>query len=135
MDRFGAVVVIPASCTLIAASLMGTILTQSPAMFLFYNLVYHTMLPVEATAIPLAHYEVVPKEVMGAFSTVRLGLLLITGSVSATLAGLLMRVFQPVTIFAGSAAIKFIAGVLYCVGILALRKHAAQDGGRTPAAT
>ncbi len=135
MDRFGAVVVIPASCTLIAASLMGTILTQSPAMFLFYNLVYHIMLPVEATAIPLAHYEVVPKEVMGAFSTIRLGLLLITGSVSATLAGLLMRVFQPVTIFAGSAAIKFIAGVLYCVGILALRKHAAQDGGRTPAAT
>jgi len=123
MDRFGAVVVIPASCTLIACSLMGTILTESPALFLFYNFVYQTMLPVEGAAIPLAHYEVVPKEVMGAFSTVRLGLLMVTGSVSATLAGLLMRVFRPTTIFAGSAAIKFLAGVLYCVGIIALKKH------------
>ena len=80
----------------------------------------------------MAHYLVVPNEVMGAFSTIRLGLLIITGSVSATLAGLLMRVFQPVTIFTGSAAIKFIAGVLYCVGILALKKH--HDGKQTPAA-
>ncbi len=132
MDRFGAVVVIPVSCTLIAVSLMGTILTQSPAMFLFYNFVYQVMLPVEGTAIPLAHYEVVPKEVMGAFSTIRLGLLLITGSISTTLAGLLMRLFSARTIFAGSAAIKFLAGVLYCVGIIVLKKH--HGGKQEPAA-
>ncbi len=134
MDRFGAVIVIPVSCTIMAVSLMGTILTESPAMFLFYNFVYRVMGPLEETAIPLAHYEVVPKEVMGAFSTIRLGLLIITGSVSVTLAGLLMRVFQPTTIFAGSAAIKFLAGVLYCVGIIALKKHHDNKQDQEPAA-
>ena len=123
MDRFGAVIVIPASCAVIAACLMGTILTKSPLLFIIYLFVYWVARPVEASAIPLAHYVVVPNEVMGAFSTVRLGLLTITGSISAVLAQVLMRWFSPVTIFAGSAAIKLMAGTLYCLGLILLKKH------------
>ena len=123
MDRFGAVIVIPASCIVIAACLMGTILTNSPVLFLIYLFLYWIAKPVEAAAIPLAHYVVVPNEVMGAFSTVRLGLLLVTGSISSVLAQLLLRRFTAVTIFAGSAVIKLLAGALYCLGLIVLRKH------------
>ena len=123
MDRFGAVIVIPVSCAIIAACLMGTILTKSPLLFIIYLFVYWVARPVEAAAIPLAHYVVVPNEVMGAFSTVRLGLLTITGSISAVLAQLLLLRFSAVTIFAGSAVIKLLAGTLYCLGLIVLSKH------------
>ena len=123
MDRFGAVIMIPASCIVIAVSLMGTILTESPPVFLGFLFLYQVALPVEGTAIPLAHYEIVPNEVMGAFSTVRLGLLSITGSISATLTGLLLLWFSPFSIFVCSAAIKLLSGALFCLGLILLKKH------------
>ena len=123
MDRFGAVIMIPASCIVIAASLMGTILTQSPALFLGFYFIYLVAKPIEASAVPLAHYEVVPNEVMGAFTTVRLALLNYSTGVASVLAGLLMRRFTPTTIFVGSAALKLVSGTLFCIGLILLKKH------------
>ena len=123
LDRFGAVIVIPASCVVIAVCLAGTILTTSPVLFLVFLFGYWIAKPVEAASIPLAHYQVVPNEVMGAFSTVRLGLLAITGNISTVLAQLMLIWFTPATIFISSAVIKLLAGALYCLGLIVLSKH------------
>ncbi len=123
LDRFGAVIMIPVSSVVIAVSLMGTILTQSPALFLGFYFIYMVAKPIEASAVPLAHYEVVPNEVMGAFTTVRLALLNYTTGVASVLAGLLMRRFTHTTIFVGSAALKLVSGTLFCIGLILLKKH------------
>jgi MFS family permease len=123
MDRYGAVVVIPASDLLLVVGLMGTVMTHSPKLFLAAFLLRAVMSGVEASAIPMAHYEVVPKEVMGAFSSIRLLLLNLTAAGSGTAVGLLLNKFSPVAVFAGCAVLKLAAGALFCYGLIALRNH------------
>jgi len=123
MDRFGAGIVIPVSDILMVIGLMGTIMTQSPILFLCFFLLRLVMYNVESAAVPLAHYEVVPNEVMGSFSSLRLLLLMLTSSLSGVISGMLLACLSPFAVFAGSAVIKLVSGALYCYGVFALRKH------------
>ena len=122
-DRFGPGIVLPVVDTLMGVSMVCMAAIHNGLWFLGATLVYNALLTTESAAIPLAHYEVVPNEVMGAFNNVRLLLLTLTGLISGTVAGNALKFFNPVLVFAVGAAIKVSAGLLYSYGIFTLRKH------------
>ena len=122
-DRFGPGIVLPVVDTIMGVSMVCMAAIHNGYWFLAATLVYNTLLTTESAAIPLAHYEVIPNEVMGAFNTARLLLLTLTGLISGTAAGNALKFFNPVAVFAVGAAIKISAGLLYSYGIFTLRKH------------
>ena len=123
MDRFGAQWVLPIAEVLMSIGIMGTILANKPLLFLGALLLYRVMENVEASGVPLVHYEVVPREVMGAFSAVRLGLLSVTGSFSTLIIGFLLDWTNPVYVFAGCCVTKLLAGAMYSYGVFSVKRH------------
>lgn len=140
LDRFGAAVVLPVTDLLMGLGMIfmvaipydialpftlpfiGNTLPYG-VVFLIATGVYQVLLITECSAIPLAHYEVLPNDVMGAFSNVRLMLMNVAGMLSGTLAGLALGYFSPASVFIVCAIIKVSAGILYSYGIIKLRKH------------
>ena len=123
LDRFGAALVLPLTDGFMGLAMIGMVAIPNGYAFLAFTMIYQMLLITESAAIPLAHFEVVPNEVMGAFSNVRLLLLQLTGAISGTLAGLCLGVFSPLLVFGVGAAIKISAGLLYSYGIVKLGKH------------
>jgi len=121
-DRFGAGKVLPFVEVLLVIGLIGAIVTPSAYVFLAFYLLWKTMQMLEASAIPLAHYQIVPTEVMGNFSGVRLMMLNITAGLSGTLTGIALAHFAPLLVFSICAVIKLAAGAVYCYGLYAVKK-------------
>ena len=122
LDRFGVGLVLLIADTLLVVGLMGTAVTMNPLLFLACFLLLRVMANIEATAVPLVHYEVVPREVMGAFSSVRLFLLTITTNVAGTVVGFCLGLLSPVLVFAGSAIMKLAAGAFFCYGVYSVKR-------------
>ena len=123
IDRFGAGKVLPATEILLVVGLMGAVITTNPYVFLAFYLLWRTMQQLEASAIPLAHYAIVPTEVMGNFSGLRLAMLTLTVSISSTATGFCLAHFAPLTVFAFCAVLKLMAGAGYCYGLLSVKKE------------
>ncbi len=124
IDRFGAGKVLPATEILLVIGLIGAVVTTNPIVFLAFYLLWRTMQQLEASAIPLAHYAIVPNEVMGNFSAIRLGMLTLTVTISSTAVGFCLAHFAPLTVFIVCAVLKLMAGAGYCYGLLAVKKNA-----------
>ena len=123
IDRFGAGKVLPATEILLVIGLIGAVVTTNPIVFLGFYLLWRTMQQLEASAIPLAHYAIVPTAVMGNFSAIRLAMLTLTASISGTAVGFCLAHFAPLTVFAFCAILKLMAGAGYCYGLLAVKKN------------
>lgn len=116
VDPFGAGVVCFAADLLVALALTGIVLTKLRAAFLalFFLLQYGGI--IEGTVIPLGCFFVVPRQLMGAFSGIRLMLLALTSALVVPAAGELLDKFDPVPIFFAAALVKLAAGILYWYG-------------------
>ncbi len=134
MDRFGAGWVLPITEIAYASVLMGLVTINHPTWFLVVFFLYQVIMNVEASAIPLAHYDVLPVNVMGSFTAIRLGLLSITGAFAGTVIGILLDKINPVFVFAFCGIIKLIAGGLYSYGVFSMRKHIAAEKAAAEAA-
>ena len=77
----------------------------------------------EANAIPLVHYDVVPTEVMGAFTGVRLFCLNVTMGLSGMLVGLALDHAKAIIVFAICGVLKIIAGLLYYSSVVLLKHN------------
>ena len=81
------------------------------------------MQQMEANAIPLVHYDVVPTEVMGAFTGVRLFCLNVTIGLSNMLVGLALDHTKTIIVFGVCGALKIIAGMLYYSSVVLLKHN------------
>ena len=81
------------------------------------------MSAVEESAVPLAHFDVVPVEVFGAFSAVRLGLLNITGALSGTIMGIALKWFAPTYVATYCCLMKLLCGIMFSYGVFAATRH------------
>ena len=113
VDRYGAGIVLAFSFTLLAISLVGLALSPGPLLFLMFFLLMYTASSWESGAIPLAHYAIVPTEMIGAFSGARLMLYSGTAAIAVPTAGYLLDFLSPIYVFGGCAVLNFITGLLY----------------------
>ena len=132
-DRFGPGKVLPVIEVLLVFGLIGCILMPGPytigaftftrpMIFLGFYLLWKIMQQMEASAIPLAHYAIVPTEVMGNFSGFRLMMLGVTANISATAVGFCLANFSPLLVFILCAVLKLLAGAGFCYGLFACKK-------------
>lgn len=122
-DRFGAGRMIFPTVVLLCIGLMGMVYSPSAWIFLAFYLLWQIMQLMEATEIPLVHYDVVPVEVMGAFSSIRLLLLNLTASLSGTIVGISLDICPAAVVFAVCAMLKIISSLLFWHGsTIALRR-------------
>ena len=122
-DRFGAGRMIFPTVVLLCIGLMGMVYSPSAWIFLAFYLLWQIMQLMEATEIPLVHYDVVPVEVMGAFSSIRLLLLNLTASLSGTIVGISLDICPAAVVFAVCAMFMIICTLLFWHGsTFALRR-------------
>jgi MFS family permease len=117
VDRFGAGRVIPKVSVLLAIGLMGMVLTTNTMAFLAFFLLWQIMLTMEGLCVPLVHYSVVPVEVIGAFSGIRLLTLTLMMGLSNFIVGNLLEHVSPVAVYGVCASIKLAAGIMYWYGV------------------
>lgn len=123
VDRFGAGKVIPRVEILLVIGLMGMVLVSNPIAFLAFFLLWQVMLTMEGLAIPLVHFEIVPVEVIGAFSGIRLLILSAIAGISNLSVGYLLEFISPVLIYALCGGMKLTAGVLYWYGVKVIKRE------------
>jgi hypothetical protein len=97
----------------IAISLMGVVLAPSPLIFLIFFLTMYMSTTCDGVTVPLAHYAIVPPQIIGAFSAVRLLILFGTGAMATATNGYLLELVKPVYVFAGNATLNIITGILF----------------------
>ncbi len=117
VDRFGAGKVIPRVNSLLAIGLMGMVLVSNPILYLVSFLLWQTMLTMEGICVPLIHYEIVPVEVIGAFSGIRLLTLTAMIGLSGLVMGYLLESIPALVVFGFCALLKIMAGLLYAYGV------------------
>ena len=100
----------------LCVGLVGMVHSTSAWMFLGFYLLWQIMHLMEATEIPLVHYDVVPVEVMGAFSSIRLLCLNLTAVLSGMAVGFSLDRFPSWTVFAVCAALKIVSALLFARG-------------------
>ena len=123
-DRVGAGRMILPTVLLLCVGLMGIVYSTSAWMFLGFYLLWNIMQQMESTEIPLVHYDVVPVEVMGAFSSIRLLCLNLTAVLSGMAVGFSLDHFPAWSVFAVCAALKIVSALLFARGSrLALRRR------------
>ena len=123
MDRFGAGIVLPVTEVLMSVGIMMSVITCNPLVFLGAIFLWRVMSAVEESAVPLAHFDVVPVEVFGAFSAVRLGLLNITGALSGTIMGIALKWFAPTYVATYCCLMKLLCGIMFSYGVFAATRH------------
>ena len=121
VDRFGAGKVIPIIEVFLVIGLMGMVMVSMPVLFLLFFLLWQIMVTMEGLAIPLVHFEIVPVEVIGAFSGVRLLILTVVGGLSGLAVGYGLELVSPLLIYALCAGLKLTAGILYWYGVKVVR--------------
>jgi len=117
VDRFGGGKVIPRVEIFLVIGLMGMVLASNSIAFLAFFLLWQIMITMEGIAIPLIHFEIVPVDVIGAFSSLRLLILAAIGGISSFTVGYLLEFMSPVLIYALCAGMKLAAGALYWYGV------------------
>ena len=115
-DRWGPGRVVFGGDLLAAVALAGMVLTDSPPVFLAFYALAAFGGTLEGAGVPLGTYEIVPPEVMGAFSGARLMLLSVGGAISVALVGRFLESFDPLPVFMAGAVLKLITGVWYWYG-------------------
>jgi MFS family permease len=121
--RFGAGRVLVCSYIGIAISIMGLVLAPSPWVFLVFMTTMAMSSGCEGTTIPLVHFAVIPTQIIGAFSAVRLMLLYGTTALSVAVNGWLLTFMKPVQVFSISATISVTTGILFYFGMNAAQKN------------
>lgn len=113
VDRYGPgrVLLLSNFCT--AISIMGVVLAPSAWVFLFFFFTIFISFACEGVTVPLAHYAIVPSQIIGAFSAVRLMLLCGSGAIAVAVNGYLLDIFDPVLVFSISAFINVATGILW----------------------
>lgn len=119
-DRWGPGVVIFGGSVLSAACLVAMVLTGSPEVFLaLYGLLVlgaHLV----GSGVPLGSYQIVPPELMGAYSGARLMLMSAAGALAMPVIGALLERVGPLPVFVAGAGLSLLMGVTYWGG---LRRH------------
>jgi MFS family permease len=113
VDRYGAGKVLLFSNLCMAVSLMGVVLAPSAWLFLIFFFTMYISFSCEGITIPLAHYVIVPQQIIGAFSAVRLMLLYGTGAIAVIVNGYLLDIFGSVLVFSINALINVVTGILW----------------------
>jgi len=113
VDRYGAGRVLLFANIGIAISLMGVVLAPSPLIFLIFFLTMYMSTTCDGITVPLAHYAIVPHQIIGAFSAVRLLILFGAGAMATATNGYLLELVKPVYVFAGNATLNIITGILF----------------------
>ena len=128
-DKFGAGKLLPIINTLLVIGLIGSLfcmkqtMLSSSAFFLCCYFLWFMMSQMEANAIPLVHYDVVPTEVIGAFTGVRLFCLNVTMGLSGLLVGIALDHTKAIIVFGICGALKIIAGFLYYSSMVLLKHN------------
>ncbi len=126
-DKFGAGKLLPIINTLLVVGLIGSLfcmkqtLLSSSTFFVLCYFLWFMMAQMEANAIPLVHYDVVPTEVIGAFTGVRLFCLNVTMGLSGMLVGFALDHTKAIIVFAVCGALKIIAGLLFYASVVMLK--------------
>lgn len=119
-DRWGPAWIVLLGSVLTAAAMVGMVVTDSPLVFLaLYGAVYlggHLV----GAGVPLGSYEIVPPELMGAYSGLRLILLSAGSMISMPITGYLLQTSGPAPVFAIGAAGTVFMGLAYWRGF---RRH------------
>ena len=113
VDRYGAGRVLLFSNLCMAISLMGVALSPSSWMFLIFFFTMCVSSACDGVTVPLAHYAIVPQQIIGAFSAVRLIILYGAGAIAVTVNGYLLDIFGPVLVFSISASLNVVTGILW----------------------
>jgi predicted MFS family arabinose efflux permease len=100
---------------------MKQTLLSSSTFFLCCYFIWFMMAQMEANAIPLVHYDVVPTEVIGAFTGVRLFCLNVTMGLSGLLVGIALDHAKAIIVFGVCGLLKIIAGWLYYASMVLLK--------------
>jgi predicted MFS family arabinose efflux permease len=128
-DKFGAGKLLPIINSLLVLGLIGSLfcmkqtLFSSSIYFVCCYFLWYMMQQMEANAIPLVHYDVVPPEVMGAFTGVRLFCLNLTMGLSGMLVGLALDHAKAIIVFGVCGALKITAGLLYYASVVLLKHN------------
>ncbi len=123
-DKFGAGKLLPFIIGILVCALMGMSFAAQPIVFFVCYLIWYVTYQMEANAIPLVHYDVVPAEVIGAFSGVRLLLLNLTAGISSLIVGIGLDYISVILVFAICAFLKLIAGALFYNSVRIIDKKA-----------
>jgi MFS family permease len=113
VDRYGAGKVLLFSNLCTAVSLMGVVLAPSAWIFLIFFFTMNISFACEGATIPLAHNAIVPQQIIGAFSAVRLLLLNGVWAIAIAVNGYLLDIFGSVLVFSISAFIYAGTGILW----------------------
>lgn len=113
VDSYGAGKVLLFSNLCMAVSLMGIVLAPSAWIFLIFFFTMYISFACEGATIPLAHYAIVPQQIIGAFSAVRLLLFNATWGLAIAVNGYLLNIFGSVLVFSISACIYAVTGILW----------------------
>ena len=128
-DKFGAGKLLPIINTLLVVGLIGSLfcmkqtLFSSSTYFVCCYFLWYMMQQMEANAIPLVHYDVVPTEVIGAFTGVRLFCLNVTIGLSSMIVGFSLDHTKALIVFGVCGALKILAGFLYYASVALLKKE------------
>lgn len=126
-DKFGAGKLLPIINTLLVVGLMGTLFCMKQHFFsssIFFGACYflwYMMQQMEANAIPLVHYDVVPPAVIGAFTGVRLFCLNVTIGLSGIIVGYALDHATALMVFGVCGVLKIVAGFLYYASVVLLK--------------
>lgn len=123
VDRFGGGKVILKVEIFLATGIMGMVLASNPIAFLAFFLLWQIMLTMEGLAVPLIHFEIVPVEVIGAFSGIRLLILTAMAGLSSFTVGYLLEFISPILIYTSCAGLKLTAGMLYWYGVKVIKNE------------
>ena len=124
--------IILAGNTLTAIALVGLVLTSSPPVFLGCYALMTLGTSLEGVAVPLGTYEIVPAEVIGAFSSARRMLLSGGAAISMPLVGYLLESVDPLCVSVPGAAMISAQGAWFRHGFR--RQGELDETGRDPAA-
>ncbi len=123
-DRFGAGKLVPIIEVILITGLLGMVVSPAPWFFVSCYLFWYIMQNMEANAIPLIHFDVVPTEVIGAFSGVRLFFLNLIAGFSGMIAGISLDHYSPLLVFGVCAFLKLVAGAFYYNSVRIIGKKA-----------
>ena len=127
-DKFGAGKLLPIINTLLVVGLIGSLFCMkqnflsSSTYFVCCFFLWYMMQQMEGNAIPLVHYDVVPTEVIGAFTGVRLFCLNVTMGLSGMIVGFALDHAKAIIVFGVCGVLKIIAGLLYYTSVTTLKK-------------
>jgi MFS family permease len=112
-DRWGAGPSTLLGDVLYALGLGMAVVCHNPLLFLVFYFLLQLGQNIEASAVPFGCTIIVPPELMGAFSSARLMVLMGSGAVGSILFGYLFDHANPILLFAIGAALKLLNGIWF----------------------